>query len=324
MTVSLFVRVRESREARMHAYALLAPRNHPGHPDQKSHGRKKRLPDLVPDPPVEEGDSGEKSAADRINELTRLIREAKTPAERKRLKEQRSKLAEEAMGTKRRSKVASLPRTKGRAETPSAAAKAANPSFGSTNDGAKYYEQGKAGQRWTPSMGPLPAGAYEENCTNAVNAFEMRMRGFDVTAAPLDVLDKHGYAAGRTYAETDQLLADAWTLPGGEPHGRSFAGQKWRSFKEINGEIERDWPEGGRGVITVGKHIFNATKVNGKARYVEAQYDATPTRNVTRLYQSRFKGYAGWSDGGVQEGKLIRLDDLVPTDGILAAVEVPR
>lgn len=149
------------------------------------------------------------------------------------------------------------------------------------------------------------------------------MRGYDVTAAPLNVIDKHGWAAGRTFAEIDQLFVDAWTLPDGKPHGRSFAGQKWRSFAEISGEIERDWPDGGRGVITVGKHIFNAMKVNGKARYMEAQFDATPTRNVTSLYQRKYRGSRTWGNE-VQEGKLIRLDDLVPADGILEAVEVPQ
>lgn len=219
-------------------------------------------------------------------------------------------------------KVDSLPRMAKR-QPALAAAKATNPNFGSTNNGPAYYEQGKAGGRWTPSLGPLPGGAFEENCTNAVNAFEMRMRGYDVTAAPLDVLSKYGYAAGRTFKEFDELFTEAWRLPDGKPHGRSMASQKWRSFAEIDAEIDRDWPDGGRGVITVGKHVFNVVKERGKARYVEAQYDATPSRNVTRLYKSRFKGYDGWSDG-IQEGKLIRLDDLVPTDSILETVEAAK
>lgn len=225
-------------------------------------------------------------------------------------------------GSGKAGKVDSLPRIAKR-QPALAAAKATNPNFGSTNNGPAYYEQGKAGGRWTPRLGPLPGGAFEENCTNAVNAFEMRMRGYDVTAAPLDVLSKYGYAAGRTFKEFDELFTEAWRLPDGKPHGRSMASQKWRSFAEIDSEIERDWPDGGRGVITVGKHVFNVVKERGKARYVEAQYDATPSRNVTRLYKSRFKGYDGWS-AGIQEGKLIRLDDLVPIDSILETVEAAK
>lgn len=217
--------------------------------------------------------------------------------------------------------VSPLPRTSGRKQpTPSAAAKATNPNYGSTYNGAVYREQGRAGQPWTPNLGPLPSGAYEENCTNAVNAFEMRMRGFDVTASPLDVLDKYGYAAGRTYEETDQLFADIWRLPDGKPHGRGFDDQKWRSFAEIDTEIRDQWPDGGRGVITVGKHIFNVVKANGKAQYIDAQSEATPSRIVTTLYKKRYRGAKMWSDA-VQEGKLIRLDDLVPTGRVLDAVQ---
>jgi len=215
-----------------------------------------------------------------------------------------------------------LPRIEGKQPAPAAAARSANPKFGETsNSRVTYREQGQAGERWTPELGPLPSGAYEENCTNAVNAFEMRMRGYDVTAAPLDVLDKYGYAAGRTFKETDELFAKAWRLPNGKPHGRSFFGgdQPWRSFRDIDAEIEQHWPEGGRGVITVGRHIFNVVKLRGKAQYIEAQYDANASRVVTSLYRRRFKSSGMF--GEIQEGKLIRLDDLVPTDGIYEAIE---
>lgn len=212
--------------------------------------------------------------------------------------------------------VAGLPRSTG---TPSveADAPATNPLFGTTVDGQVYRAQGKAGERWTPDLGPLPSGAYEENCTNAVAAFEMRMRGYDVEAAPLDVLDKHGYAAGRTFGEIDKLLADSWSLPGGKPHGRSFSGQSWRSFDEIDQEV-RAWPEGGRGYIFVGKHIFSVVKIDGKARYIEPQYDATDDRDATSLYKKRFGSVS--FGGRAEEAKLVRIDDLEPTDAILQSV----
>jgi len=217
--------------------------------------------------------------------------------------------------------IPGLTRQTGKPASPSVNAKATNPNYGSTQNGETYRAAGKAGERYTPDMGPLPWGAYEENCSNVVYAFEMRMRGYDVEAAPLDVLDKYGYAAGRTYDEMDQLLAVAWRLPGGRPHGRSLNGQTWRSFAEIDTEIEQ-WPEGGRGMIFVGKHIFNVVKVRGKAQYTEAQFDANATRNVTALYKKKYKS-AGLFSGGLQEAKLVRLDDLEPTDRILEAVQ-PR
>jgi hypothetical protein len=108
------------------------------------------------------------------------------------------------------------------------------------------------------------------------------------------------------------MLADSWRLSSGKPHGRSFADQSWRSFDQIDAEIEQ-WPEGGRGTIFVGKHIFSVVKVDGKAQYIEAQYDANRTRVVTAHYRRRFGGRGGGA-------KLIRLDDLVPTDAVLESV----
>ncbi len=201
---------------------------------------------------------------------------------------------------------------KGPVPSVTAAAQGTNPRYGTTADGPTYRDAARAGEKWTPDKGPLPNSAYEENCTNAVMAFEMRMRGYDVQAAPLDVLDKYGYAAGRTNNEMDDQLASNWSLPGGKPHGRSFAGQQWRTLKEVDREV-KDWPDGGRGFVNVGKHVFSVVKKRGKADYVEAQYDATPTRSVTRQYRKKFEGQA----------KLIRLDDLEPTDGIFESVDVP-
>lgn len=211
--------------------------------------------------------------------------------------------------------VADLPRLD-RAPTVQQAAEGSNPHYGSTAENPTYREAGKAGEDWTPEMGPPPRDAYEENCTNTVQAFEMRMRGYDVAAAPLHVLDRYGYASGRTPKEMDEHLAASWTLPGGRPHGRSWAGQRWRSFDEIDKEVA-GWPEGGRGVVNVGKHVFSVVKVKGKAQYVEPQFDETPSRVVTRQYKSKY-GVGG--RGGREEAKVIRLDDLEPAGGILDSV----
>lgn len=199
------------------------------------------------------------------------------------------------------------------------AAKASNPHYGSTNGtGQTYRDAGRAGSRYTPDMGPLPSGAYEENCTNSVMAFEMRMRGYQVEAAPMDILDRYGYAGGRTHQEVDDLLSRSWTLPDGSPHGRSLGSQTWRSFSDIDREIEQTWPEGGRGSIFVGKHVFSVVKTGGKAKYVEPQFDASPTRIVTAQYKKKFS--TPRSVFGPQDAKLVRLDDLIPADGILQTV----
>lgn len=206
--------------------------------------------------------------------------------------------------------VADLPR--GPVRSIADAAKGTNPNYGSTLEGPTYRDAARAGERWTPEMGPPPSGAYEANCTNAVMAFEMRMRGYNVQAAPLNVLDKYGYAAGRTNKEMDDQFASNWKSADGTPHGRTFRDQKWRSLKEIDAEVGR-WPEGGRGFVNAGKHVFAVVKKNGKAQYVESQFDASPTAVVTRQYRKKYGG-----------GKVIRLDDLVPTDEIFESIAVPE
>jgi hypothetical protein len=223
--------------------------------------------------------------------------------------------------------VAALPRTPGKPESVTVAAKNTNPAFGLTDNPGQptYPEQGRAGAQWAPDMGPPPSGAFEMNCTNVVLAWDMRMRGYDVQAAPSPILDKYGHGAGRPVLDVDRLLAEAYVLPNGKPHGRSFYGkdyskgftQPWRSFADMDAEIAHSWPDGARGIITVGKHVFNVVKANGKARYVEAQAAVTPTRIVTDKYKRRYRAS---SIGRIQEGKLVRVDDLVPGDGMLQAV----
>jgi hypothetical protein len=154
-------------------------------------------------------------------------------------------------------------------------------------------------------------------------AFEMRMRGYDVQAGPTRILDKYGYGAGRTMEELDEQLAALWQLPGGKSHDRSFASQEWRTFDAIDREIIAEWPDGARGYMTVGKHVFNVLKQNGKVRYIEAQFDASPSRVVTGQYRRKFRSADMFSTGKpAGEAKVIRLDDLVPTDGILESVTV--
>lgn len=201
---------------------------------------------------------------------------------------------------------------RGPARSVSDAAKGTNPHYGSTLEGPTYRAAAKNGEPYTPDMGPPPSGGYEENCTNCVMAFEMRARGYDVEAAPLSVLDKYGYASGRTDKEIDKLVTDSWQSPGGGPHGRTFSGQKWRSLKEVDKEIQ-SWPEGGRGFVFVGKHVFSAVNNRGKAQYVESQFDASPSRTVTGDYRKRFGGKSG-------QGKVVRLDDLEPTGGIFDSI----
>ncbi|MCO6008288.1 toxin glutamine deamidase domain-containing protein [Actinoallomurus purpureus] len=103
--------------------------------------------------------------------------------------------------------------------------------------------------------------AYSENCTGVVQANELRRRGLDVQAGPLE---KH--------LRTDE----------GGPGGRSLDAieRSWgRKFTDgTKTDIENAFREpGSRGIVYIrwhggmGAHVFSAENVGGKVRFVDGQ-----------------------------------------------------
>lgn len=127
--------------------------------------------------------------------------------------------------------------------------------------------------------------AYSENCTGVVQAYELRRRGHDVQAGPLEkhLRTDEGGPGGRSL----DVIEEAWG-------GRFIPGSKT--------EIEEAFKQpGSRGVVyirwrTGGAHVFNVENSGGEVRFVDGQ--PTPARYDASRYFSR--GYGT---------KYIRLDD---------------
>lgn len=111
--------------------------------------------------------------------------------------------------------------------------------------------------------------AYRENCTGVVQANELRRRGLDVQAGPLEkaLCRDEGGPGGRPLP----VITDAWG-------GQFTPGTK--------ADIEKAFAEpGSRGVLYVewkpefggGAHVFNVENVGGQVRFVDGQ----PTPPVT-------------------------------------------
>lgn len=127
--------------------------------------------------------------------------------------------------------------------------------------------------------------AYSENCTGVVQAYELRRRGHDVRAGPLEknLRTDEGGPGGRSL----DVIEKAWG-------GRFIPGSR--------AEIEEAFKQpGSRGVVYIrwdagGAHVFNVENNGGKARFVDGQ--PTPARRDASRYFGR-----GHST------KYIRLDD---------------
>jgi hypothetical protein len=116
--------------------------------------------------------------------------------------------------------------------------------------------------------------AYSENCTGVVQANELRRRGEDAEAGPLE---KH--------LRTDE----------GGPGGRSLSTiEKAWGGKFVPGtkaEIEEAFKQpGSRGIVYIawngpggGAHVFNVENVGGKVRYVDGQ-PTPPTRDASHYF----------------------------------------
>jgi hypothetical protein len=148
-----------------------------------------------------------------------------------------------------------------------------------------------------------PASRYAVNCVHVVNAYELRARGFNVTATPLP----SGFQNGRNA----QDALDRWVGRNGMPHGRRLIAMDATSMMYEAMTL----PEGGRGWVYVawqsgGAHIFNVERINGKLRFIDAQ-NATSDLDINS-YIRRSRGA-----GSERAWQFVRMDDLEPTDAVM-------
>lgn len=109
---------------------------------------------------------------------------------------------------------------------------------------------------------------YANNCINAVAAFELRMRGQDVSAKPVVDLDQQ---------DTDTFLA-RWLKPDGEV--LDWSDMTHTGSKKATEDLVKTWGDGARGWVIVqyrysGGHIFVVVNDGGKVRFYDPQTGGT-------------------------------------------------
>ena len=137
--------------------------------------------------------------------------------------------------------------------------------------------------------------AYTKNCTNCVSAYEMRKRGYNVTARPATrnhYLSKH--------PEEAWIGADVQKTSGTGLEDIMNASESWPDGARA--EIAVTWRGGNRG------HVFVAEKVNGGIRFYDVQ-------SGERVSSKQFSF--------VEENKTTfwRIDNLEPSDRGITACE---
>lgn len=137
--------------------------------------------------------------------------------------------------------------------------------------------------------------AYRVNCTRVVNAYELRRRGYNVTAAVAQGENTVG-------VYTKNWWRTAEFLP---PEELQF---KERAALEA---AAKKWPDGARGFVTIERyngagHTFNIEKVDGELQYIEAQIMVTD---------------AAASFKGAKNHHLFRVDNLIPLHRVANGME---
>ena len=163
--------------------------------------------------------------------------------------------------------------------------------------GSRKFEEKLAEDlgKTNPHFDPTKS-AYSENCTGVVQAYELRRRGINVEAGPLEkhLWSSEGGPGGRDLS----VISNTW--------GRKFSDAShappWSGGPK--GEIDRAFEsagDGSRGVVYVawdggkGAHVFNVENVGGKVRYLDAQGNIADVSH----YFSQGHGF-----------QYVRLDDL--------------
>lgn len=145
--------------------------------------------------------------------------------------------------------------------------------------------------------------SYGVNCSNVVNAVELRVRGIDVIAKPR-------VGGGSGSGRTDAVIAEEWLTPEGTPAAFRYVDAR-HGIKGLK-YVATDWPVGARGFVTIrweggGAHIFNVAKTGPDAlQFYEGQTLSTSTQARAYLTSAR----KGSSYG------MIRTDHLTPTDAL--------
>lgn len=135
----------------------------------------------------------------------------------------------------------------------------------------KAFSVGDATTEANPNYS-LRYSAFSENCQRCVVAYELRRRGYDVTALPTYQGDKLPQLVTKS---GDRMMA-RWM---GAFQGTKPINISAKTGDKVISNIEQkmtNFGNGSRGVVQIlyqggGGHVFNVENVGGKITYIEAQ-----------------------------------------------------
>lgn len=153
---------------------------------------------------------------------------------------------------------------------------------------------------------------WRANCQRCVGAYEMRRRGFDVTAKPRPTVNgRPDYANDKL---PNRLDAAGWPHMFEDAELEPIAGTTGNAIKNRISQRMREYGDGSRAIIRVhwkgrdaGGHVFMAEQVGDTTRFVDPQTGATDCSSCF---------------GDVRKGEtyILRVDDKETTDLIEKAV----
>lgn len=112
-------------------------------------------------------------------------------------------------------------------------------------------------------------GGYSNNCSNCTMAYELRKRGFDVTAKPL--------FGGRAVDTVREVFGNPKERTPDLSNVKTGFGSTKQYVNAVKADIGKNMPDGARGGIYLAfngggsGHIFNWTKSGGQVSFVDAQ-----------------------------------------------------
>jgi hypothetical protein len=143
-----------------------------------------------------------------------------------------------------------------------------------------------------------PSGVYALNCSRVAQAYELRRRGFDVTAS----------SRRKDISQIWAHLQQIWRRPDGSFPIENIVDIPGitRNAGNVSAEILKKFPEGSRGSVTLywqkgGGHAFNWELINGKVQFVDAQVHDL---DVARYFESS------------KDVHIVRLDNLEPSAAV--------
>lgn len=148
---------------------------------------------------------------------------------------------------------------------------------------------------------------FSENCQRCVVAYELRRRGYDVTALPTydgDTMGRHAYGLNHRYQMAFRH-ARVENVGANNPD---------RVQRNVESRL-LSWGNGSRAIVSIPGHVFNAENRNGKIIYVDAQTGIRYTSNRT---------FGRINRGGLRSVSVMRTDNLRISDRARELVTLRR